>query len=250
MKNIIIVGASSGIGKELAIRFIRLGWKVGVAARRISALDSLREISPENVYVTKIDVTEDNSADNLHELIERMGGMDVYLHCAGILADETEVSPHITCQVAETNAVGFARLVSTAFEYFRKSGRSGQIAAISSIAGVRGLGDLPAYSASKAFDSAYLEALRQKAHGLKLPLAITDIKPGWTRTPLLNLNRKYLLEMNSDKVTDKIFRAILKQKKTAVIGLRWKVLTTLERLVPTPLWMRLHLPLWKDSTNQ
>ena len=244
MKNIIIVGASSGLGRDLAIQFINLGWKVGVAARRTSALDSLREINPHNIYTAKIDVTDDNSVDALNNLIEEMGGIDVYLHCAGILADETALTPDIASRVAETNSVGFARLIAAAFDYFRRAAKPGQIAAISSIAGIRGLGDLPTYSASKSFDSTYLEALRQKAHGMKLPLAITDIKPGWTRTPLLNSNRKYLFETDSDKVTEKIFRAILRKKKTAVIGLRWKILTTLERLVPTPLWMRIHLPRW------
>lgn len=248
MKKIVIVGASSGLGLALAERFLKLGWEVGAAARRLSSLEKLKESAPERVRIAKIDVTDENAVSHLTQLIDEMGGMDVYIHCAGILKEEHDVSADTARTVAETNAVGFSMCVATAFEYFRESGREGQIVGISSIAGIRGLGDLPAYSASKAFDSTFLEALRQKADMMKLPLVVTDIKPGWTRTPLLESNRRYMLEMDRDRVTGLIFKAIMKKRKTVVIGLRWRILTAFERVVPTTLWTKLHLPLWKDIT--
>lgn len=247
MNRVIIIGASSGLGRALAEQFIAMGWKVGLAARRLTELQSVKSMNPANITIARIDVSEDNSVDILNKMIEDMGGMDLYLHCAGILVDESEVSSETLIKVTEINAVGFGRMVASAFDYFCKSGKKGQIAAISSIAGFRGLEALPAYSASKAFDSTYLEALRQKADGLKLPITITDIKPGWTRTPLLDSDRKYIFEMDADKVTNKIMKAILRKRKTAVIGKRWKILTALERIIPTPLWQKIHVPIWVDK---
>lgn len=248
MLRIIIVGASSGLGRGLAERYIKAGNIVGVSARNVAALEELKALAPERVYVEKIDITSGDAPVRLEHLISQTGGIDIYLHCSGIFRDEDSLEEKSQVSVVQTNVTGFVRMISWVYNYFKKnSGEEGnkQIAAISSIAGVRGLGELPAYSASKAFDSAYLEALRQKAHKERLHINITDIKPGWTRTPLLDKGRTYLLEMDSDRVTDEIFKAINKKRSVSVIGLRWKILTGVERIMPRWLWERLHLPLWK-----
>ena len=172
--------------------------------------------------------------------------MDIYLHCPGILVDNDDLDPDIETRMAMTNSVGFAGMISAAFRYFRDSGRSGRIVAITSVAGCRGLGALPAYSASKAFGQAYLEALRQRADHMRLPLKIIDIRPGWTRTPLLNQGRSYMLEMDPGYVADRIFHAALHARRSATVDWRWKILTILERLIPSSLWQRLHIPFWRD----
>lgn len=154
------------------------------------------------------------------------------------LSIETEV------KICETNAVGFTRMCATAFKYFETTRRPGRLVAISSIAGTRGLEAMPAYSASKAYDSVLLEALRQRADGLKLPLRVVDIKPGWTRTPLLADDKHYMFEMDADVVADSIHKASQKARRSATIGLRWKVITALERLVPPCIWEKIHVPLW------
>lgn len=244
-KRVVIIGASSGLGRRLAEFFIRDGWRVGVAARNINALKELKSIDPGQVEISVIDVTDPNADKRLLDLIHEVGGIDIYLHCVGILPEETTLENDVQCKVVDTNATGFVRMISTVFEYYRKSGVNGQIAAISSIAGYRGLEALPAYSASKAFDSIYLEALSQRAHNLKLKINITDIKPGWTRTPLLENGKKYLFEMDADKVAFLIYNSVIRKKKVAVIGRRWKVITSIERLVPAPIWRKIHIPLWK-----
>ncbi len=245
MKRIVIVGATSGLGRGLAEKFFADGWIVGVAGRNLKALEELRELAPERVKIRQIDILSENATEKLHSLIEDCGGMDIYLHCSGIamLSDEPTLENEV--RICETNAAGFTRMVFSAFDYFRETRRPGRLVAISSIAGVRGLEALPAYSASKAYDSTLLEALRQKSDGLKLPLRVVDIKPGWTRTPLLNQQRHYMWEMEADKVVDSIYEGVLNAKRVKVIGLRWKLMTTIERLVPTWLWTKLHIPLWK-----
>ncbi len=244
-RRIIVMGATSGLGRALAERFLMAGWRIGAAGRNTAALQALRALAPGRVVTAQIDICAIDAPSRLAGLIEELGEVDIYLHCSGILKESDSLDLDAQTQTVATNAEGFARMVGAAFEYFRTTGRRGRIVAISSIAGFRGLGDLPAYSASKAFDQAYLEALRQRADALHLPLHIVDIRPGWTRTPLLDASRRYLFEMKADRVADLIYRATLHAKRTATIGLRWRLLTLLERLTPAPIWQRLHLPLWR-----
>lgn len=253
-RNIVIMGATSGLGRRLAEAYIVSDWRVGVAGRNVGKLEELCRLAPERVEMAQIDITRDEAAGRLLQLVERLGGMDVYVHCSGILTDEEELSEESQMKVINTNAKGFAGMISAAYRYFsnrqHKESATGnrqryQIAAISSIAGIRGLAQLPAYSAAKAFDIHYLEALRQRADAEGLRLKITDIRPGWTRTPLLNAERKYMLEMDEEDVAKKIFKVINRGSNKSVIGKRWKVLTGLQRNLPTWLWTRLHLPLWK-----
>lgn len=247
MKRIIIMGATSGLGRALALRYIKAGWIVGAAGRNNEALKSLKALAPSQVYTATIDITSTDAPKRLYQLIKDCRGMDTYLHSSGIALMSDELSIENEVKTANTNVTGFTRMVSAAYRYFSKSRTPGRIVAISSVAGVRGLEALPAYSASKSYDTTYLEALRQRAHGEHLPLRIVDIKPGWTRTPLLDDNVHYMFEMDEDTVADLIFKASLKAKRSATIGLRWRVLTTLERCIPSALWERLHLPLWHSK---
>ena len=245
-KRIIIMGATSGLGRGVAERFMEAGWIVGVAGRNVQALNELKQKHQERVFTAVIDILSADAPERLHELISQTGGMDIYLHCSGILrADDESMPIEDEVLTAETNAVGFTRMVSAAYKYFEATKRPGRLVAISSIAGIRGLESLPAYSASKAYDSTLLEALRQRSRRDSLPLKIVDIKPGWTRTPLLNSGRKYLLEMESESVIRGIFKATLHARRSAIIGLRWKILTFFERIVPGWIYERIHLDLWK-----
>ena len=244
MKNVIIMGATSGLGRALAERYIKAGWKVGVAGRNEAALRELAESVPGTVFTSRIDILSEDAPARLTELINSCGGMDIYLHCSGIAMLDCEPTVESEVNICQTNATGFTRMCTAAYRYFESTGRCGRLVAISSIAGTRGLEALPAYSASKAYDSTLLEALRQKADAAGLPVRIVDIKPGWTRTPLLAAEISYMLEMDADTVADMIFRASQKAKRSATIGLRWKVITPLMRLVPSSLWEKIHVPLW------
>ena len=90
MKRIVIVGATSGIGLETARLCIRQGWRVGAAGRRREALDALRAEAPEQVEVEALDINRDDAPEHLARLIERLGGMDIYLHSSGIGSRNTE----------------------------------------------------------------------------------------------------------------------------------------------------------------
>ena len=206
MKRIIIIGASSGIGREVALQFIRRGYHVSVAARRESALQELKALAPEQVAYSLIDVTDGDASSKLLELVKELGGMDVFLLCAGIGKQNAALRMDIELSTAQTNVLGFIRMVDTAYGYFREKGE-GHIAVISSIAGTKGLGAAPAYSATKRFQNIYIEALEQLARMQGLKIRFTDIRPGFVDTDLLGDDKKYPLLMRPGKVAKRIVRA-------------------------------------------
>ena len=149
MKKVVIVGATSGIGLNVAERLAADGMLVGIAGRKVEVMKELQKKYPGRVFYSRIDVTDEKASEHLRHLIRRMGGMDVYFHIAGIGYgnDELEVDKEVATM--QTNVVGFTRMVDTAFRYFRDERAGfGQIAAITSVAGTNGLGHLAAYSAS------------------------------------------------------------------------------------------------------
>ena len=175
-KNAIVMGASSGMGREVALLLLADGWQVGVAARRADALEQLRKQYPEQVTVAVIDVTDTAAGEQLTALAERMGGMDLYFHASGIGKQNPNVDAEIELRTVGTNGMGFTRMIDAAFGYMAKHG-GGHIAAITSVAGTKGLGMAPSYSATKAFQNTYLQALEQLANMRKLHITFTDIRP-------------------------------------------------------------------------
>ena len=239
-KKAIIVGASSGIGWEVARLLLAEGWHLGVAARREEPLLELKAIAPERVVVQTIDVTKPEADAQLLSLIEHLGGMDLYFHASGIGKQNRTLEPEIELRTMDTNAVGFTRLIGTAYRYFAERGE-GHIAAITSIAGTMGLGPAPAYSATKALQATYLQALEQQAHARGLNIRFTDLRPGFVATALLNDSFHYPMLMCPEAVARDMVRSIHRRRHVRVIDVRYRVLTFFWRLIPRWLWRRLKL---------
>lgn len=236
---IVIMGATSGIGLEVARLCFRQGWRVGAAGRRQEALEALKAEAPAGSVVTKaIDITCGDAPARLEQLTGRLGGMDIYLHCSGIGHQNPELETETEIATAETNATGFIRMTTAAFGYFRKHG-GGRLAAVSSIAGTKGLGMAPAYSATKRMQSTYLDALAQLAHMERLPIRITDIRPGFVATPLLDDGRRYPMLMRPERVAAQIIRVLQHGRRRKVIDSRYALLVFGWRLIPEWLWERL-----------
>lgn len=236
----VVLGASSGMGYEVARLLLRDGWRLGLAARRTQPLETLAAEFPGQVVVKKIDVTADDAGKLLQELIDYMGGIDLYFHAAGVGWQNHTLEEDKEMKTVSTNALGFARLVGVAYRYFAARG-SGHIAVISSIAGTKGLGAAPAYSATKAFDNVYMQALEQQARMRHLRIRFTDIRPGFVRTALLADGTRYPLLMEPEAVARDIVRSIYKGRHVRVIDWRYRVLTSLWRLLPSWLWRRLSI---------
>ena len=237
MKRIIIIGATSGIGREVAKLYIARGWQVGVAGRRTDELENLRQEAPQQVYTETIDVTHDDAPTRLQSLIDKVGGMDIFLLSSGIGKQNPTLEADIELRTAATNVTGFMRMTMTAFHFFEKQGY-GHIAAISSIAGTKGLGIAPAYSATKCFQNTYLDALDQLAHMNGLNICFTDIRPGFVATPLLK-DDSYPLLMKATDVAAQIMKGIDRKKRTLIIDWRYRILVFFWRLIPRCIWLRL-----------
>ena len=237
-KKVIIIGATSGIGREVALIYIAQGWKVGVAGRREAELESLRAEYPEQVYAQTLDVTQEDAPEKLHALIEQVGGMDVFLLSSGIGKQNPTLETGLELTTAATNVEGFIRMTNAAFHYFEQQGH-GHLAVISSIAGTKGLGAAPAYSATKGFQNIYMDALDQLARMKKLNIRFTDIRPGFVATPLLNNQKKYPMLMEAPIVALDIVSAIEKKKRVAIIDWKFRLLVGFWRLIPKWIWLRL-----------
>ena len=240
VKKAIIVGASSGIGRETAKLLLSDGWHLGIAARREEQLMELKAIAPERTEVMTIDVTKPDAGEQLLSLIDRLGGMDLYFHASGIGKQNRTLESGIELRTMETNAVGFTRMIGTAYRYFAEKGE-GHIAAITSIAGTKGLGPAPAYSATKALQATYLQALEQLARQRGLNISFTDIRPGFVDTALLNGDFPYPMLMQPETVARDIVRSIYRKRHVRIIDGRYRVLTFFWRLIPRWLWRRMKL---------
>lgn len=239
-KKAIIVGASSGIGMEVARLLIADGWYLGVAARREEPLQELKATAPERVEIMTIDITQPDAGEQLLSLISRLGGMDLYFHASGIGKQNRTLEADIELSTMDTNAVGFTRMIGAAYRYFAQQGE-GHIAAITSIAGTKGLGPAPAYSATKALQATYLQALEQQSRQRNLAICFTDIRPGFVDTALLSGAFKYPMLMKPDAVARSIVHSIYRKRHVRVIDARYRVMTFFWRLIPNWIWRRMRL---------
>ena len=234
-KRAIVIGASSGIGLEVAKLLIRQGWTVGVAARRVELLQGIGAAAVERIDVTANDATED-----LQRLIAKTGGMNLFFYASGIGKQNRELKEDIELATMQTNGVGFTRMIGEAYRYFASRG-GGHIAAITSIAGTKGLGPAPSYSATKALQNVYLQALEQQALSRKLNIHFTDIRPGFVNTALLSGDFHYPMMLQPEKVAKEIVFAINHKKHIRIIDWKYRVLTALWRRIPRWLWRRFRL---------
>lgn len=235
MKRAIVIGASSGIGQEVAKLLISQGWTVGVAARRIERMQGIGAVAVE-----QIDVTTDEATTALERLINKTGGMDLFFYASGIGKQNRELSEDIELATLETNGVGFTRMIGAAYRYFACHG-GGHIAAITSIAGTKGLGPAPSYSATKALQNVYLQALEQQANSRRLNIRFTDIRPGFVDTDLLSGDFRYPLMLRPEKVAEEIVHAIKQRQHIRIIDWKYRLLTAFWRRVPRFAWRRFKL---------
>lgn len=236
---IIIMGATSGIGLELARLYHNTGHKVAIAARRI---EILKEISKElsDCPYEQIDIVKDNSTSNFNKLIELLGGMDLYIHVSGIGKQNRSLDTDIELSTVETNVTAFTRMINYVYHYFSNQG-FGHIAVVTSIAGTKGIGVAPSYSASKRYNSIYLQALEQLSHIKGYNIIFTDIRPGFVDTEMLSKDFNYPMKMSSQKVAGLILKGIAKRKRVITIDWRYRILVMLWRLIPSCIWVKLKI---------
>lgn len=251
------MGATSGIGQEVAKLLAANGYEVGIAGRREERLVQMAQATPGIVAHRQIDVTKEDAPTELQKLIEELGGMDLYFHSSGIGWENVALDADKELKTVETNGVGFVRMVSAAYNWFaeqkadeakqRAEGdeqkasdkeRKARIACITSIARTRGLGAAPAYSATKRMQAHYLECLSQQARMRHLNIGITDIRPGFVATDLI-AGSHFPLQLKAEDVARTIVRAIERGSEVVTIDWRYRLLVAAWQLIPRWLWVRL-----------
>ena len=254
----IIIGATSGLGREVAINLLRAGWHVGIAGRREELLEEIAS-NPEfgtNVVYERIDVTAEDAVEGVERLVRWLGGMDLFVNVSGVGFQNPTLDPAVEKKIFDVNGYGFMRMVGWAYNYFKQTKRplssansspktgeqcagEGHIAVISSIAGTKPLGTAAAYSATKRMQSHYITALAQLARMEGVNVKFTDIRPGFAATDILNSNKHYPMMMKKEYAGRLATEAILKKKRVAVIDWKFAILTFFWSLIPQCVWERL-----------
>lgn len=243
-KKAIVMGGTSGMGRLVAEGLLKEGWKVGVAGRRAALLAELEAAYPGAVVTEVIDVTAPDAPESLLRLVGKLGGMDLYFHSTGVGNQNRELDIKLEETMMLTNVYGFSRMIDTAFNWFKNNGKPGQIAAISSIAGFKGMSNAAAYSATKRFQWTYLQALSQLSRSEKLGISFTELRPGFVATDFIHY--KYPMEMKPEYVVRQILKAVRCKKRTRIIDWRYRILCFFWQLIPGCIWERIKLPTQKE----
>jgi short-subunit dehydrogenase len=231
MKKAIVVGATSGIGRGLAEILVENGYKVGIAGRRTELLNEIKGQN-EDAYITKtIDVTKiDILGEKLNEMVDELCGLDLFVISSGTGNRNLNFTYELEKPAVDVNVVGFTYIADWAFDFFSKQ-KQGQIVAITSVAGIRGLRFSPSYSASKAYQINYLESLEAQFKKNKTPITLTEIRPGFVRTDLVKGDDIFWVA-SVEKAVKQMYKAIVSKKRLAYITKRWAFIGCVMKILP------------------
>ena len=238
MKKVIIIGASSGIGKALAELLASNGYSVAITGRREALLKSIQEQNGNQVFYRQMDVMDLTTTGILMgTLVQQLGGLDLLIIAAGIGEENNGLEFEIENEVIKTNVQGFTLLADWGMTFFKKQGH-GHLVNISSIAGLRGNGVAPSYNASKAYQLNYLEGLRINAFKAGASITVTDVRPGFVDTAMAKGDGLFWV-VPVEKAAKQILRAIHAKKQVVYISKRWKPISYLVRIMPYSILKRM-----------
>jgi short-subunit dehydrogenase len=231
MKKVIIIGATSGIGKSLAEILVQEGYAVGITGRREEILQSIQAENPGKIFVKKMDIRDLSTVESIcNELVHQFGGLDLLIISAGIGEANKDLSFEVENNVIKTNIQGFTCVADWGMNYFKKQGH-GHLVNMSSIAGIRGNGIAPSYNATKAYQINYLEGLRLNAYRSHSDIHVTDIRPGYVDTDMAKGDGMFWVAP-VEKAARQIFYGIKRKKKVVYITNRWRLISYLLKLMP------------------
>lgn len=238
MKKIIIIGATSGIGRGLAELYAQEDCLIGIVGRRENLLKEICTLDKNKLFYQACDITHTEiTISCLKAFVNKIGGMDLLIICAGT----GELNPNLSYLLEEptiqTNVIGFTSIADWGFRYFEQQ-KGGHLVTISSVGGIRGSGIAPAYNASKAYQINYMEGLRQKATKSPYPIYTTDIRPGFVDTAMAKGDGLFWVTP-VEKAVKQIKKAISRKKKIAYISERWRYVATLFRILPSAIYCRM-----------
>ena len=236
--NIIIIGATSGIGRALFEKYATNGNRIGIVGRRTHLLDELYQEHPDTTITATADITkQDEIARAIDILYSELKHIDLAIVCSGTGDINASLDYAVERPTIDTNVMGWTFVVDTLYNIFEQQGH-GHLVAITSAGGLRGEPMAPAYSASKAYQINYMEALRKKAYKSGNHIHITDIRPGLVNTAMAKGEGLFWV-MSVEKVASQIITAIRKKMSKAYVTKRWHILAIINKNLPYALYKRL-----------
>ena len=236
--NIVIIGATSGIGKTLFEKYAIGENRIGIIGRREHLLDELRQEYPNTTIAVKADVTNmmeiEQAITTLHNAFRYI---DLAIVCSGTGDINITLDYAIEQPTINTNVVGWTFVVDHFYTLFELQG-FGHLVAITSVGGQRGEMMAPAYSASKAYQINYMEGLRKRAYKSSSHIRVTDIRPGLVDTAMAKGDGLFWV-MPVEKVASQIMTAIRKKKSKAYVTKRWHLLAIINKNLPYRLYKRM-----------
>ncbi|HOC93554.1 MAG TPA: SDR family NAD(P)-dependent oxidoreductase [bacterium] len=238
-KKVVIIGASQGIGAAVADEFSRRGCVVGITARNSSNLETVRSCMSGECHTRTFDASvPERAMAEFEALIAEMGGMDIAVINAGTGRPNRDLDWEPEKETIDINVTGFAAMCNVAYKHFLKQGY-GKLAGVSSVIALRGEPGNPAYPATKAFASVYLESLRLNARKRKLPIFVTDIRPGFVDTPLTEGQKGMFWLCSSRIAATHIVDAVARGKSIAYIPPKWRAVGIALRHMPDFLYSKM-----------
>ncbi|QTD36881.1 SDR family NAD(P)-dependent oxidoreductase [Polaribacter batillariae] len=232
MKNAIVFGATSGIGKTLTQLLVKDGYRVAITGRRLEKLMELKNQFPDKILVKQNDIQEVDTVEKVfNEIVAEFKTIDLVVQSSGVAYINPKLEWTMEAQSINTNVLGVTKLYVLAYNLFRKQ-QFGHLVGISSIASIRGNRSAPVYFASKAYQKAYLESLYIKTKTIKSnKVFITDIRPGFVDTAMaLGENLFWLVPL--EKASNQIYKAIQKKKRVAYVSKRWRLVAWVLKVAP------------------
>ena len=232
--NIIIIGATSGIGRALFEKYAAADNRIGIVGRRTHLLNELRQEHPDTAIKATADITKQDEIDALHSELK---DIDLAIVCSGTGDINASLDYAVERPTIDTNVMGWTYVVDILYNILEQQGH-GHLVAITSAGGLRGEPMAPAYSASKAYQINYMEALRKKAFKSRAHIIVTDIRPGLVDTAMAKGEGLFWV-MPVEKVASQIIAAIRKEKSKAYITKRWHVLAIINKSLPFMFYKRM-----------
>jgi short-subunit dehydrogenase len=231
MKKAIIIGATSGIGKSLSEILLHEEYVVGITGRREQLLQDMQSNHFGKVFSKRMDVQDLSTIESTcNELVKQIGGLDLLIISAGIGDENEGLNFDVENNVIKTNIQGFTCIADWGMKFFKAQGR-GHLVNISSVAGIRGNGLAPSYNATKAYQINYLEGLRLNVSKSKLPIFVTDVRPGFVDTAMAKGEGLFWVSPVK-KAADQIYGAIKRKKKVVYVSKRWRLIGYLLKAIP------------------
>jgi short-subunit dehydrogenase len=241
--NVLIVGGTSGLGRQLAQSYAMQGCQVGIIGRRETLLSEIQRQFPDNIRTLKADISDPAIGEKVGILIALMKGIDLLIITASIVEFNSGLNLEPEIKTIDTNVSGYVKVINAAWHYFTQKG-GGQIAGVTSIASVRGNKNAPAYHASKSFQSTYLESLRIRARHDRNHITITELIPGYMDTAMGRGDRLFWVATVEDAARQSM-RAIARKRTRAFITGRWWFVYHTQKLLPNFIYDWLVNGSWK-----